>query len=264
MPISSHATDREVLTKGAYADVGNLEARRAIYAYRQPHLDLVGEVVARLSDVRGLVADVGCGSGAYTRRLRAERPDLTVAAFDLSRGMLAATGMPGAVADAAQLPLPDHGCGGVLALHMLYHVPDLEATLAELARVRADHGVVVISTNATDDKAELADVFGAAARDVTGTSAPELFATGSRFTLEDGERAVRRHFRSVHRIDHHGETVVSDLEPVLAFLASTRHIAGAGLPFDEVLAAAQVRIRATIATHGAFRFTNHTGLLVCR
>lgn len=257
------ATDRAVLTEGAYADAGNLEARRAIYAYRRPHLDLVGEVITQLSGVRGLVADVGCGSGAYARRLRAERPDLTVVALDLSPGMVATAGSPGATADAARLPLADRSCGGVLALHMLYHVPDTAAALAELARVRADDGVVIISTNAQGDKAELRELLRAAAHQVTGVD-EERMVVDARFSLDDGEQAARRHFDAVTRIDYHGEAVVPDPEPVITFLASTRHIVGAGLPFDDVLAAARARVTATIAEHGAFRFSNHTGLLVCR
>lgn len=59
-----------------YANHTHLETRRSIYRHRRPLLDLPHQVLSRLDGVTGTVVDVGAGPGAYTRRLRAERPEL--------------------------------------------------------------------------------------------------------------------------------------------------------------------------------------------
>ena len=57
--------DRDVLTGSQYRTDSNLEARRSIYAFGRPRVDLPAAVL----DLAGLtgaetVADIGCGNGA--------------------------------------------------------------------------------------------------------------------------------------------------------------------------------------------------------
>lgn len=259
----SELTARDVLVRESYPDGRHLDTRRSIYRYREPALDLVGAVLAELPATTGLVVDVGCGNGAYVSRLRAERPALRVLGLDLSPGMAAATGAPAAVADASRLPLPDDVAEGVLCLHMLYHVPEPAAAVAELARVRAAGGTALIAGNATDDKTEITALWRAAAYAATGTDhrVPDVTEHCS---LEYAEELARARFTEVRRIDLRGEVVVPEPGPVLAFLDSQRAITGRGLPVDAVLAAAGRLLADSIARVGAFRFTSHVGILVCR
>lgn len=254
-------TGREHLTR-QYADPSNLETRRSIYRHRRPLLDLPQEVISRLGDVTGIVADIGSGPGAYVHRLRAARPELTVLALDLSPGMVAVAGQPGVVADATALPLPDGSCGAALALHMLYHVPDPAAAVAELARVRHPDGVVVIATNAAADKAELRTVCRQAVAAETG--APAGFDEDKRFTLEYGEQLAAAHFGQVERVDFRGEVAVPDAREVVDFVASGREFESDEIPFDTVLQRVTDVAERAVAEHGAFRWTSHLGLLICR
>src|SRR2546423_9395843 len=164
-------TDRTVLTTEAYADPTRLVTRYSLYRFREPQLDLPAVIAELMHDVPGPVLDVGCGPGRAVGALRGDRPQRTVVAVDLSPGMLAAAGPPAMVADAAALPVPDGSCGGVLAMHMLYHVPDPEAGVRELARAKASGGTVLISTNAEDDKEGLYAICRAATADVPGADA---------------------------------------------------------------------------------------------
>lgn len=254
-------TRREQLTR-QYAHHAKLETRRSIYRHRRPRLDLPGEVISRLRGVTGVVADVGCGPGAYVHRLRAERPELTVLGLDLSPGMVSVAGPPGAVADAAALPLPDASCGAVLALHMLYHVPDPAAAVTELARVRHPGGTVVIATNGAADKAELRTVCREAVAAETGT--PAGFDEDKRFTLEYGEQLAAAHFGQVERVDFRGEVAVPDAGEVVDFVASGREFEAERIPFDAVLRRVTEVVAGTVAADGAFRWTSHLGLLICR
>lgn len=254
-------TDRRELQTRAYADERPLETRRAIYRYRRPQLDLVGEVVHRLREIpAGVVADVGCGSGAYTKALRAQRADLTVVAVDLSPGMVGHTGGPGFVADAMALPLTDDSCAAVLALHMLYHVPDPAAAVAEYARVLRPEGSCLILGNGPDDKIEFDHLWARAHRDVTGRESEDAIFGPSILRFGDMDALAREAFPTVERVEYFGRTVVPDPEPVVAFIDSTRHLNN-NPAFDAVRDRAAEIVAETVAREGAFTFTNHTGMI---
>ncbi|WP_423465256.1 class I SAM-dependent methyltransferase [Promicromonospora sp. MS192] len=60
----------------------------------------------------------------------------------------------------------------VLAMHMLYHVEDVEAGIRELARVLSPSGTAFVSTNAIEDKSELDNLWRRAASQVLDTPTP--------------------------------------------------------------------------------------------
>ncbi|MEV0644376.1 class I SAM-dependent methyltransferase [Phytomonospora sp. NPDC050363] len=253
-------TDRTALSTAAYVDERPLETRRAIYDYRRPRLDLVGEVVHRLRDIpAGVVADVGCGSGAYTKALRAARADLDVLAVDLSSGMVGVAGQPGFVADAMTLPLADDSCSAVLALHMLYHVPDPAAAVAEYGRVLRADGSCLIIGNGPGDKVEFNEVWSRATREVTGRDEVGIF--GPHILHFGGmEKLAGEVFPTVERIEYFGRTVVPDPGPVIAFIDSTRHLNSAPA-FDAVRDRAAEIVTDIVAREGAFTFSNHLGMI---
>jgi SAM-dependent methyltransferase len=94
----------------------------------------------------GLTVDAGCGEGRFTRDLRARGYntvgfDSTAALVDAARAA-DPTGVY-EVADVRSLPLGD-GCAQlVTCINVLQHVADLDAAIAELARVLAAGGVLV-------------------------------------------------------------------------------------------------------------------------
>ena len=255
-------TDRTVLTTEAYADPTRLVTRYSLYGYRRPQFDLPAATAELLHDVPGPIVDVGCGPGRHVAALRADRPQRTVVAMDLSPGMAKVAGPPAAVADITALPLADASCGGLLAMHMLYHVPDPEAGVRELARAKAPGGTVLIATNAEDDKEALSTVCRAAVADV-----PEAAGwrrdVSRRFGLTMAEAVARRYFASVRLLDYAGDIVVADPEPVVAFVESL----GAWAPqahLPAVLDGIRRRVVEKIEKDGEFRIKTHIGILVCR
>ncbi len=268
---SAHAaavTDRGRLAGSAYSSDRDLAARQSLYKWQTPRYDLPGIVAGKLSGVRvrGRVVDVGCGNGKFIQRLRDDRPDLTLLGLDIASGILAGVPGPVAVADATRLPLATESVDGALALHMLYHVPDISQAVRELSRVLARDGLVIASTNSARDKAELDDLWQRAAGDVLGTGrGPARISLSARFSLEEAPAFLGEEFGRVEATDLPGTITVRDPEPVVAHMASYRAWADQhDVPFDATIERARTILVEHIDRQGAFEITCLGGVLVCR
>ncbi len=254
--------DHVLLAGEEYADNSRLSDRISIYAWQQPRLDLGGAVLERLRGLPGPgpVLDVGWGTGALTRRLRADRPDLWVVPVDLSAGMC-----PEVVGEVDRLPFADGSAGAALAMFMLYYATDPADAVRELRRVLRPGGRLVAGTNAAGDKPQWARLWADTLHDLGVTDPPPYDLGDSRFDLERGAALVREVFGSVEVYDHRYEIAVPEAGPVLAYLHSTRgHHAPAlpnGLTWEDFRSAASGRIRAEVDRDGAFVLTGHTGVL---
>lgn len=154
-PDSLHAT------RDAYDAVAALYAQQFTDTLRDRPLERA-LLAAFAESVRaggeGEVADLGCGPGHVTAHLRG----LGLRAFgvDASPAMigLAREANPDLrfeVGSMAALDIADGALGGVLSRYSIIHTPpqDLPPVLAEIARVLAPGGQLLISCFATDDPA---------------------------------------------------------------------------------------------------------------
>lgn len=261
-------TDRSRLAGSAYNSDRDLAARQSLYRWQTPRYDLPGIVAERLSAVRvrGRVVDVGCGNGKFIQRLRDDRPDLVLLGLDIAPGILAGVPGPVAVADATRLPLATEGVDAALALHMLYHVPDIPLAVRELSRVVTRDGLVIASTNSDRDKAELDDLWQRAAGDVLGTGrGPARISLSARFTLETAPAVLGEEFGRVETMELPGTIAVHDPEPVIAHMASYRAWADQhDVPFDATIERARAILVEHFDRHGTFEITCLGGVLVCR
>ncbi|MET8541641.1 class I SAM-dependent methyltransferase [Kitasatospora sp. NPDC004799] len=258
--------DKAILANSAYADGRHLAARQSIYRWQQPRYDLPGLIVEELADTSGTVIDIGCGNGKFVSRLHRDRPDLGVVGMDISAGILAELPKPVLAADAQALPFADESADALLALHMLYHVGDIEATIKELARVLRPGGVLIASTNSETDKQELDRLWSRAAGDVLGLpEGPARVSLSSRFSLENAPGYLGAVFEDIRVRELPGIIAVTDPAPVVAHLASYEAWADqCGVPFHETVSRAAEIVAAVIATEGAFEITCRGGILICR
>ncbi len=132
---------------GQYADDGNLRARQRFWLHQSPYFDIEGWVLDLAGLAPGMkVLDAGCGNGLYLRAMAGRQ--VRAAGCDLSMGMLRSVACPALFsADVAALPVCDGVFDVVLAVHMLYHVPDRAAAVREMRRVLMPGSVCVAVTN---------------------------------------------------------------------------------------------------------------------
>lgn len=216
-------TDRDEV-RAQYAREDNLLARRSVW---QPAADgrdptEVAAAVVRASGPRSIL-EVGCGTGAFAERLTADNPAATVIATDTSERFVeltAARGVDARVADATDLPFADGSFDLVAAMWMLYHVPDLDAALAEVRRVLRPGGRFLAVTNGDEHVADLR-------REAGG--GPVV----TQFSSQNGEAALLRHFGRVSREDLRPRAVFPDHAAAMAYLASSHEDVAWDLPaFD--------------------------------
>ncbi|MFJ5230696.1 class I SAM-dependent methyltransferase [Kitasatospora sp. NPDC088391] len=258
--------DKSILANSAYADGRHLAARQSIYRWQQPQYDLPGIVLEELAGTSGIVLDIGCGNGKFVSRLHKDRPDLQGVGMDISAGILADVEKPVLVADAQALPFADDSADAVLALHMLYHVSDIAATIKELARVLRPGGVLIASTNSDTDKQELDRLWARAAGDILGISeGPARVSLSSRFSLEKAPGYLSKEFGAIRLRELPGVIEVTDPDPIIAHLASYEAWAEqCCVPFNETVSRAHDIVASTIETEGSFKITCRGGILTCR
>ena len=252
--------DRAFLREVQYRTDGNLAARQSIYAYQEPKIDLpaaVLDIVLHAGGVPsgGVVADIGCGNGAYLAELAKREVAGRVIGMDLSPGMLAAASARGigtsalVNSDATALPLRSASADLTLAMHMLYHVPDPLDAVRELRRVTRPGGTVVIGLNGAGHQEALRAALMAA-----GVSKP-----GERLWLDEGEALVHGVFTSVTRHDFTA-TLFPPTEAVAAYVRSLSEVQR--LPDPEPLVS---RVLSVLFPNGqdCLPIRSHSGILIC-
>jgi SAM-dependent methyltransferase len=226
--------DPEVVRR-EYATEAGLQARASVYAgvYGPNAWDVAVDAVRETSPRR--VLEVGCGWGEFVARLARElRPDDLVA-VDLSPRMVELArerGVDTRVGDVQQLPFPDGAFDCAVANWMLYHVPDLDRALGELARVLRPGGRLVAATNGLRHLGELWDLVGR-----------DRAAEPLRFFAETGEEALRPHFARVERRDATGTVRFATREHVQGYIASSivhKHLADRVPPLEGPVTATRV------------------------
>ncbi|WP_058043956.1 class I SAM-dependent methyltransferase [Streptomyces roseifaciens] len=134
----------------------------------------------------GLVVDIGCGRGTTTRVLAEQLRPTSLVGVDLAPALLAdardRVGRQREVraefvqADFHQLPLADGSAGAVVAAFCLYHSPQPERALAEIARVLAGDGLAVLVTKSLNSYREMDALIAAAGLDPRAEQHESLYA----------------------------------------------------------------------------------------
>jgi SAM-dependent methyltransferase len=207
-----------------YASEAGLAARKAVYTdVTGPDArEIAFTAVAEFSPRR--VLEAGCGEGELSERIQKEL-DAEVVAVDQSERMVElarARGVDARVGDVQDLPFADGSFDVAIAAWMLYHVPDLDLALSELARVLRPGGRLVAATNAADHLREMLELAGIDDFDFS-------------FRAENGAEILARHFSRVETIDASGTVTFRDAEQVRSYLRSSERLASGADRVPELL-----------------------------
>ena len=199
------------LVRAEYADESRFAVRAAAWTNatgpspRETALAALAETGPRR------VLEVGCGRGELAERIAGEL-GAEVVGLDQSERMVALTrsrGVEALVGDVQELPFPDASFHAAVAAWMLYHVPDLDRGLAELARVLRPGGRLVAVTNGERNLHELWDLYGGSGRRT------------SPFSVENGAGQLARHFARVERRDANGTVTFPDWEAARTYVSAS-------------------------------------------
>ena len=261
--------DEIAYVRRQYRTQKNLDVRIRVHElYSEPKVDFQSWVLDHVPwQGDETVLDVGCGSGSYAEPVRQRAAHYV--AGDLSLGMLQGLPWPGPARvnlDAQRLPLASAVADAVLANHMLYHVPDQEAALAEFARVLRPHGRLLAVTNSAHNMPELRTLCLQAEKTLGLKQSLEVRPQLS-FTLENGAGLLRRHFAHVERHDLPAALVFPEPQPVIDYVGTIRErleeLLPAGITWHDVAATLDELLQQHIAARGAFRVGKLTGVFVC-
>ena len=194
-----------------YADDARLRRRAHAFTGVGTAVDARGPLVAAVAEARpARVLEVGCGWGELAEWI-ARDTGAEVVATDLSSHMVElarSRGVAAQVADVQELPFADGEFDVAVAAWMLYHVPDLDRGLAELARVLRPGGRLVAITNSRYHLLELRELVG---------SGPSLL----KFNRENGVELLTPHFAEVRREDIDGRLEFADRAAVEEYVRAS-------------------------------------------
>lgn len=201
-----------------YACERGLISRRSLYD-RLDGED-VQEVLVQtvLAHRPGKVLEVGPGTGELAARL-VDAGVSDCVTVDVSPRMVELTrarGLAAELGDVQALPFAAAAFDCVVAAWMLYHVPELDLGLSEIARVLRPGGCLIAVTNSVHHLEELWSLV-----------SHERWETP--FTAENGREILSRHFAAVEVRAVEGWITLADREAARSYIAASptrAHLAG--------------------------------------
>ncbi|HEY3184181.1 MAG TPA: class I SAM-dependent methyltransferase [Gaiellaceae bacterium] len=192
-----------------YEHERNLRARQALYEESEGSdpREVAWNAITEADPHR--VLEVGGGPGEVSERMMLEL-GADVSFVDISPRMVElarARGIADArVGDVQELPFEDETFDTAVAAWMLYHVPDIDRALAELARVLLPGGRLVAVTNAFEHLHELRELVGWRPSDFESV-----------FNRANGAELLGRHFDLVEQRDVDGWVTIRDRQKIVAY-----------------------------------------------
>jgi SAM-dependent methyltransferase len=183
-------TDPRLVAGALYAGPARLAQRTtAMHSAKVSGADAT-DTIAALAAATGtapdVIIDVGCGRGTTTVRLAHQYPSAAILAIDQSPGLLtvARDRLPGqrrrttlVAADFHHLPLPAASADLAVAGFCLYHSPQPQQALAEIARCVRPGGAIIATTKSADSYHHIDAIIAASGLDPDADRRPSLYQT---------------------------------------------------------------------------------------
>jgi SAM-dependent methyltransferase len=161
------------------------------------------------------------------------------------------------VVDMQELPFEDASLDGVIANHVLYHVPDIGKALYESHRVLRPGATLHAATNGQRHMAELGEL----ARTFDGglTCASGEYS----FSLENGAGQLGEWFQDIELYRYEDSLLVTEAEPIVGYILSPVGNAQSVLVGDK-LEELTTFVEGELAERGVIRIGKDAGLFKAR
>lgn len=254
--------------RSQYGDSRKLAARARLNArYTVAETGWFAWVADRLPIRSGdEILDIGCGPGWFWASVAEGLPtavSLTLA--DLSPGMVAeAVGrcaplafgrVDGFQADAATIPCEDGRFDGVVAMHMLYHLPQPAEAIAEMWRVLKPGGFLAVTTNGEDNLRRLHELS-------TAVGGQPFDPGGAAFGFSAAEAMLGAQFGAVDFLLYPARMRITEPEDV--FEALTSYPPGDGADATQRAALRRAIDAAFAEGDGVLEVARETGLFLAQ
>ena len=212
------------------------------------------------------VLDIGCGPAWFWASVTKDIPEtLRLTLADQSSGMideavprcsaLPFASVTGKQADATALPFEDASFDTVIAMHMLYHVADQKAAIAEMRRVLKPGGRLAVTTTGIGNMREIYAL-------TTVLGSPPEDPSAIAFGYERAEELMRAEFGNVAFAAYPAHMRITEPEDV--FLALTSYPPGDGADEMQLAAFRQAIATAFESKGGVLEVGKETGLFLSR
>jgi SAM-dependent methyltransferase len=263
----SKMSDQQYLLREQYKDATKLRARVQLHeGFSTNKYGWMPWVFDHLGfPAGGQILELGCGAGALWMENVDRLPsdwkvilsDLSAGMVEEARGVLKRSRMTCEflVADIQTVPFADGCFDGVVANHMLYHVPHVSSALCEARRVLKPGGRLLAATNGQKHMAELREM-------MRGFDPSVAFgAERYSFSLENGAGQLAPWFDEMQLYRYEDSLMVTEAGPLIAYILSSIGSAESVL-VGERLDELTTLVEEELATHSAIHITKDSGLFV--
>ncbi len=209
-----------------YKDDSNLKDRLQIYRYSENKRTWFNWAYDQLDlENKKDILELGCGTGLLWKlNIEDVSSNLRVILSDLSNGMLKTTKkslneynkqFKYKKINAEKIPFKKSSFDVVIALHMLYHVRNLEKTLVGIKRVLKKNGKFYASTISFNHHKELRELF-------SNFDKKLAFHSNmlNEFRLENGKEILNKYFNSVNELIYQNNLIIPIAEPLFRYAFS--------------------------------------------
>lgn len=222
-------TNQKNLKKFFYSKTDKLRARlwawKKFGTNKKDYFAWLAEKLYTLKQKRAKFLDIGCGTGLLLKAVKKKYRYSEIYGLDLSPAMILVAKKYVSkkniiLGDATKLPFADNYFDAVSAIHMLYHVQNINKAIKEMKRVTKPNGLVIVTTSDYRLNEGLNKIHYTALNELRFPKFTKNKKDYLRFTPNHALKLMKKHFSKVVPIKYRNDSVYKKTAPCLKYYQS--------------------------------------------